>query len=250
MHNPATIIHADFGTSLIETRGLTYKSDGRRFVDDVTLRIKSERRTVILGPNGAGKSLLLRLMHGMISPTGGEVIWQGRSLDANARASQAMVFQRPVMLRRTVLGNLMFALRAKNIARSERKMLAATLLDHAGLGDMAHRPARLLSGGEQQKLAIVRAMIGSPRILFLDEPTASLDPAATRAIEDLILDVQRQGTTVVMVTHDLGQARRLADDVVFLHGGRMVESGTANRVLQTPQHSATQAWIEGRLYLD
>lgn len=250
MRDPATIIHADFGTSLIETRGLTYQSEGKRFVDDVTLRIKSDRRTMILGPNGAGKSLLLRLMHGMIEPTHGDVIWQGRSLDANARAAQAMVFQRPVMLRRTVAGNLMFALRSKNIARRDRKDQMASLLDQAGLSGMANRPARVLSGGEQQKLALVRAMIGAPRILFLDEPTASLDPAATRAIEELILNVQRQGTTVVMVTHDLGQARRLADDVVFLHGGRMVESGPASRVLQSAEHPATQAWIEGRLYLD
>ncbi|WP_438959841.1 ATP-binding cassette domain-containing protein [Nereida sp.] len=250
MREPANIIRADFGGTLLETRGLTYRADGTRFVDDVSLRLREGRITTILGPNGAGKSLLLRLIHGLIAPTSGDVIWNGRTLDAPARAAQAMVFQRPVMMRRSVAGNLRFALKVKGVPRNARAAQVEALLTKAGLQDMATRPARLLSGGEQQKLAIVRATIGAPRMLMLDEPTANLDPSATRAVETLVQDVQAQGTTVVMVTHDQGQAKRLAQDVAFLQSGRLAEAGPAARLLTEPQSRPMKAWLGGELYVD
>ncbi len=250
MREPANIIRADFGGTLLETRGLTYRADGTRFVDDVSLRLREGRITTILGPNGAGKSLLLRLIHGLIAPTSGDVIWNGRTLDAHARAAQAMVFQRPVMMRRSVAGNLRFALKVKGVPRHARAAQVEALLTKAGLQDMATRPARLLSGGEQQKLAIVRATIGAPRMLMLDEPTANLDPSATRAVETLVQAVQAQGTTVVMVTHDQGQAKRLAQDVAFLQSGRLAEAGPAARLLTEPQSRPMKAWLDGELYVD
>ena len=250
MREPANIIRADFGGTLLETRGLTYRADGTRFVDDVSLRLREGRITTILGPNGAGKSLLLRLIHGLIAPTSGDVIWNGRTLDAPAHAAQAMVFQRPVMMRRSVAGNLRFALKVKGVPRNARAAQVEALLTKAGLQDMATRPARLLSGGEQQKLAIVRATIGAPRMLMLDEPTANLDPSATRAVETLVQDVQAQGTTVVMVTHDQGQAKRLAQDVAFLQSGRLAEAGPAARLLTEPQSRPMKAWLDGELYVD
>jgi tungstate transport system ATP-binding protein len=154
------------------------------------------------------------------------------------------------MMRRSVAGNLRFALKVKGVPRHTSGAQVQILLAKAGLQDMANRPARLLSGGEQQKLAIVRATIGAPRMLLLDEPTANLDPSATRAVETLVQDVQAQGTTVVMVTHDQGQAKRLAQDIAFLQRGRLAEAGPAARLLSEPQSRPMKAWLDGELYVD
>jgi len=235
--------------TLIETRGLRFDTGGQRLIDGVDLRIGRGRRTVVMGANGAGKSLLLRLLHGLLPPAAGEVLWQGRPLDRAARQAQAMVFQRPVMLRRSVLGNLHFALAARGIRGTDRRAREAEALRRARLTELAHRPARVLSGGEQQRLAIARALACAPDVLFLDEPTSSLDPASAQAVEDLIAEAHAAGVTIVLVTHDLGQARRMGDDVVFMHAGRVAESGPAAQVLDAPRSAPVRAWIEGRLYV-
>ena len=234
---------------LLRARGLCFDAGGRRLIDRVDADFQPHRRTVIMGANGAGKSLLLRLLHGLIRPTAGEVRWQGRPLDRAGRRGQAMVFQRPVMLRRSVLANLRFALAGRGLSRAERAAGEAAAIERARLSDLAHRPARVLSGGEQQRLAVARALAGAPRALFLDEPTASLDPASTHAIEQQIREAHANGVTVVLVTHDIGQARRLGDDLIFLHAGRVVEAGLTPEVLDTPRSEAARAWREGRLYL-
>lgn len=234
--------------ALLACRGLSFEAGGKRLIDDLTVAIRPGRRSLIMGPNGAGKSVLLRLMHGLIAPTGGEVLFQGRPLDRAARHAQAMVFQRPVMLRRSVLANLKFALTVRGITGVARARQAAEALDMARLGDMARRPARVLSGGEQQRLALARALVCQPRLLFLDEPTSSLDPASTHAIEDLINAAHARGVSIVMVTHDLGQARRMGDDVIFLQNGTLAEAGPLQDVLAAPKAAATRAWLEGRLY--
>ncbi len=234
---------------ILTARGVSYDAGGRRLVSDVTANIRPGRRTMVMGANGAGKSLFLRLMHGLIQPADGEVLWQGRPLDRAARRAQAMVFQRPVMLRRTVLGNLRFALGVRGIRGSERSLRVAEALDRARLTDMAYRPARVLSGGEQQRLAIARALATAPEVLFLDEPTASLDPASTHAVEELVNAAHAAGVAIVMITHDAGQARRLGDDVIFMHNGRVAESGPAARVLDAPRSEAARAWLDGRLCL-
>lgn len=236
--------------ALLNARGLCFDASGKRLIDGVDIDIRSGRRTVVMGANGAGKSLLLRLLHGLIRPTAGEVLWQGRPLDREGRLAQAMVFQRPVLLRRSVLANLRFALAVRGLPGPERRAREAEAMERSRLGDLAGRPARVLSGGEQQRLAVVRALACAPGLLFLDEPTASLDPGSTHAIEQLVGDAHESGVAIVLVTHDTGQAQRLGDDLVFLHGGRVVETGRAADVLGAPRSEAARAWLEGRLDLD
>ena len=235
---------------LLQARGLCFDAGGKRLVDRIDADIRPRRRTVIMGANGTGKSLLLRLLHGLIRPTVGKVLWEGRVLDREGRRAQAMVFQRPVMLRRSALANLRFALAVRGVAGSERAAREAEAIDRARLGDLANRPARVLSGGEQQRLAVARALACAPHALFLDEPTASLDPASTHAIEQQIRVAHENGVTIVLVTHDVGQARRLGDDLLFLHAGQVVETGRVADVLEAPRSEAARAWLEGRLYLD
>ena len=236
--------------ALLRARQLCFEAGRGRLIGEVDLAIEAGRRTVIMGPNGAGKSLLLRLLHGLLTPSAGEVLWNGEVLGRSGRRAQAMVFQRPVMLRRSAASNLRFALAVRGIRGAERAEREAQALAKARLGDIARRPARLLSVGEQQRLAVARALVCAPRMLFLDEPTASLDPASTQAIEELILEAHAEGVAIVLVTHDAGQARRLGDDLAFLHGGRIVESGAISRVLDAPRSEAVRAWLEGRIYLD
>ncbi len=234
---------------LMSARGLCFDAGGQRLIDGVDLDISSGRCTVIMGANGSGKSLLLRLLHGLLEPSEGSINWRGQPLDRAARREQAMVFQRPVMLRRSVAANLRFALSVRGVRGAERKAREAETLTLARLDAIRDRPARVLSGGEQQRLAMARAMISAPRLLLLDEPTASLDPASTLAIEHLIEEARESGATVILVTHDAGQARRLGDDLVFLHGGRIVETGPVARVLDAPRSEAAQAWLSGRLFV-
>ena len=199
-----------------------------------------------MGPNGAGKSLLLRLMHGMLTPTAGQVSWGGMPLTDAVRKRQAMVFQSPVLLRRSVAANIRFALKLRKENTDQR---ALEILDRVGLASRAHQPARMLSGGEQQRLNLARALALEPDVLFLDEPTASLDPAATAAIENIVQKAHAGGTKIVYVTHDLGQARRLADDVVFLDRGRLAEHSPAERFFDNPKSEAARDFLAGRLYL-
>ncbi len=234
---------------LMSAEGLCFEAGGKRLLDGLDLEIRRARRTMVMGANGSGKSLLLRLLHGLIAPSSGMVRWQSRPLDRRNRLEQAMVFQRPVMLRRSVLANLRFALGVRGLAGAERAEREQRALEMARLQDLAHRPARVLSGGEQQRLAIARALACKPELLFLDEPTASLDPASTLAIEDLINAANAAGVTIVMVTHDAGQARRLGDDLIFLNAGRIAEAGNARGILDTPRSEAARAWLDGRLYL-
>lgn len=247
---PAVVAWPGGAPALMRTRGLVHAVGRRRLIDEVDVEIGAGRRTVVMGANGAGKSLLLRLLHGLIEPAAGEILWRNMPLDTAARRAQAMVFQRPVLLRRSVLSNLTFALEVRGFRGADRRARIAQALERARLTDFAARPARVLSGGEQQRLAVARALACAPELLFLDEPTASLDPASTHAIESLIAQAHATGVTIVLVTHDLGQARRLGDDVVFMHGGRVVESGPVAQVLDAPRSAAARAWLEGRLFLE
>ncbi len=233
----------------LETRNLTFVARGRRLIDGIDLRLEAGRRTVIIGPNGAGKSLLLRLLHGLIDPSAGDVHWQGRPADRAMRRRQAMVFQRPVMLRRSVAANMLHALRANGLSRSDAKDRARAWLAHAGLASFADQPARTLSGGEQQRLALARALSLEPEVLFLDEPTASLDPASTLDIEELIQKAAASGTKIVLVTHDIGQARRIADEIVFLYRGQIEAFEPASIFFDAPGSAKARAFIEGRIVL-
>ena len=230
----------------VEFRSVSLKADGTTLLDRLSFRIEPGTFTVILGPNGCGKTLTLKLAHGLIAPSSGEIVWQGPYGKA-AKRYQAMVFQRPVMLRRSVRANIEYALKLRRIPRRERQEIVAEALALAGLERFAKRPARWLSIGEQQRVAIARAWVTRPQVLFLDEPTANLDPTATRAIEELLLRVHRAGTKVVMATHDLPQARRVSDDVLFLCHGRSVEQAPSEEFFAAPRSADARAFIEGRL---
>jgi tungstate transport system ATP-binding protein len=223
-----------------------YAVNGARLIDDLSATLETGSRTVILGPNGAGKSLTLRLCHGLLQPTSGTVRWTGiQSGDPMRR--QAMVFQRPVMLRRSALANVAYGLKLAGLAGRERDERARTMLDRVGLLALADRPARTMSGGEQQRVALARAWALQPEVLFLDEPTASLDPAASRAVEAIIRAIHEAGTKIVMTTHNLGQARRLADEILFLDRGRLVERATADQFFRAPATPEAAAFLREEL---
>jgi tungstate transport system ATP-binding protein len=214
-------------------------------LDRVSIEFLPGAPTVLVGPNGAGKTTLLRIAMGLIQPTEGQVTWGGRTGVPPAR--RAFVLQRPVMLRRSVAANVGYALATVGVAHAERPARIAALLETVGLGGLGERPARRLSGGEQQRLALARAMARDPEVLFLDEPTASLDPAATKAIEDVIRGVAARGVKVVMATHDLGEARRLAGDVVLMHRGRVIETGPASDFFVSPRTEEARRFLAGEL---
>ncbi|CAG0908048.1 unnamed protein product, partial [Cyprideis torosa] len=195
-----------------------------------------------MGPNGAGKSLLLKLLHGLIEPTEGQVRW-AELPPRQVMGRQAMVFQKPVLLRRSVAANLDFVLKARGKDRVRRD----TMLAHAGLSHKANQPARLLSGGEAQRLALSRALATDPEVLLLDEPTASLDPASVLAIEQIVSEARNRGVRIIFVTHDIGQARRMADDVVFLHRGRVAEHSPAATFFPDPRSDAARDYLNGRI---
>ena len=228
---------------------ISYEVGGERLIDTISAQFTAGQRTILLGANGAGKSVTLRLCHGLIQPTAGRVQWRGGAA-ADATRRQAMVFQRPVMLRRSAAANVSYALALRGVHGRERRDRTEEALDQMGLLRFARRPARVLSGGEQQRLALARAWALRPEVLFLDEPTANLDPSATQAIEISIHKIFAAGTKIIMTTHDLGQARRLADEVVFLHGGRLVERSAATKFFESPQSPEARAFIEGRLWAD
>ncbi|MDZ7710744.1 MAG: phosphate ABC transporter ATP-binding protein [Roseovarius sp.] len=231
--------------ALLTARGLGYAAGGQPILHGIDVSIKKGQRTLVMGANGAGKSVLLRVLHGLLPPSAGAVQWHGPRAAGRA---QAMVFQRPVMLRRSVLGNLRFALGVHGWRGRARDHRVAEALEMARLTDKARQPARLLSGGEQQRLAVARALVCAPDLLFLDEPTSSLDPASTQMIEELVNAAHGRGVTIVMVTHDMGQARRMGDEVIFLHAGQVAETGPRDLVLGAPCSEAARAWVQGRLY--
>jgi tungstate transport system ATP-binding protein len=233
----------------LELRRLSLEAGGRRLIDSIDLKVEEPGITVILGPNGAGKSLLLRLAHGLVVPTEGTILWGGRPMDDEIRRRQAMVFQKPVLLRRTSAANITYALGLRGIARSERDSRARQALELAGLERHAFTPARVLSGGEQQRLCLARALSLDPEVLLLDEPTASLDPASTLAIERLLIGAKHRGIKVIVVTHDVGQARRLAQDVIFLHHGRLIEHQPAGGFFEHPESDTARDFIAGGLVL-
>ncbi|MFZ7091848.1 ATP-binding cassette domain-containing protein [Primorskyibacter sp. 2E233] len=246
MLQAAPVAEPSLAPVLLETRALSFSAGGRSLLDGMDLSVRAGSRTVILGPNGAGKSLLLRLLHGLIAPNSGQVLWCGRPL-RQACPQQAMVFQRPVLLRRSVLANVRFALKARGVRRAERAARAEEALHRARLTSLARSPARVLSGGEQQRLALALALVGRPRLLLLDEPTASLDPASTYAVEQMLAEAHGAGIATLMVTHDAGQARRVGDDLIFLQAGKVAEVGPLATLLDCPRSEALRAWTEGRL---
>ena len=232
----------------LRVEGLIFEAGNRRLLDRLSFELEAGKRSVILGSNGAGKSLMLRLCHGLIPPSAGSIVWgDGNIPAAHLTRRQAMVFQKPVMLRRSTAANLSHALACQGVKRRDRPGRVAQALSRTGLESLARIPARVLSAGEQQRLALARAWILRPEVLFLDEPTASLDPAATRDVEDIILAIHGAGTKIVLTTQDLGQARRIADEILYLHRGRLLERASAGQFFDGPATPEARAFISGEL---
>jgi tungstate transport system ATP-binding protein len=237
-------LHAPFAT-LLRIADVSLTVGGHTLIDGLDFTVARGRRTVLLGPNGAGKSLTLRLCHKLIAPTSGQITWASAADGTALR--HAMVFQRPVLLRRSAFANLVHSGALAGLDFRHRRQRAGEALERFGLAALATRAARTLSGGEQQRLAIARAWALRPDVLFLDEPTAALDPAATRAVEVMVEACHGDGMTILMTTHDLGQARRLADEILFLNHGRLLERASAAEFFQSPRTKESQAFLRGDL---
>lgn len=217
---------------------------GKKLVGPVSLEVSRGGLSIVMGPNGAGKTTLLRMLHGMERlGKGGVMTWQVPEPDT--RAHQAFVFQAPIMMRRSALDNVAYPLITHGVARGQAREKAAEWLAKVGLADSADKQATVLSGGERQKLALARALIRDPQIVFLDEPCASLDGRATREFEEILLRAHTAGTRIVMSTHDVGQARRLAQDVWFIHHGQILEQTPAEQFFETPESMEARAFLKG-----
>ena len=219
---------------------------GTSLLSDIDYTVETNGVTVILGPNGAGKSLLLQVAHGLVQPNEGKLKWN-TEFPVPQQSWRAFVFQKPVLLRRSVRANIEYVLLLHNIEKSKHEKLIQESLEHTGLTQLADRNARVLSGGEQQRLSIARAWVLEPKVILFDEPTAELDPSGSAVIEQLIETIAQQGTKIIMTTHDLGQAHRLASDIIFLHQGRLVEYALAEEFFTQPQTKHAQNFIAGKL---
>lgn len=224
-------------------RDVVVKRRGKTILGPVTLDLADAGFTVVLGPNGAGKTTLLKVLHGVERVSGGRVHWSVP--DAQAREAQAYVFQSPIMLRRSVRQNLAYPLQLLGLDKGVVAERVQQWADKIGLGDALERPAPRLSGGERQKLALGRALIRKPSVLFLDEPCANLDGRATREIEQILTDARQAGTRIVMTTHDLGQGRRLASDVIFMLRGQLHEQTAAPGFFSNPATAEAKAFLNG-----
>jgi tungstate transport system ATP-binding protein len=228
----------------LQIDGLRFQPNGRAILDGLDLELSGEGISVVLGPNGTGKTLLLRLLAGLLPADGGSIHWGGA---AQPDGRLAMVFQQPMLLRLSVFTNVEFALRPQALSATERRARTVEVLERVGLAHRHKDGARLLSGGERQRLALARAWAVRPRLLLLDEPTASLDPSATEQVERIIREIRTEGAKVLMTTHNLGQATRLADDIIFLADGRVQEHAPAQRFFAHPQSPAARAFLQGEL---
>lgn len=232
----------------IEARNIAIERDRRRLLDGVTLTLTAKPEvTVLLGPNGAGKSLLIRVLAGLRAPDTGTVTWAGTAASRERALAVGIVFQRPVLLRRSALRNIEFAVALARPRGAEVSTLARQALTDAGLAHLADQNAHALSAGEQQRLALARTIACRPRILILDEPAANLDPSSTAHIERGILRLREAATPVVFITHDLAQARRIADDIIFMHQGKIVELARAADFFRAPETAEARRFIRGEL---
>ena len=208
--------------------------NGVKLIDGVSCTLSPTGKTVLIGPNGAGKSMLLRLMSRLIKPTGGSVTGGVSPRENKPGKCQSFVFQAPVLLRRSALENVAFVLRQFRTPSHEIGDRAMAALTQVRLDSLAYSHAHQLSGGEKQRLALARALVVEPAILLMDEPTANLDPVSTSIVEALVSAYSDRGTKVVYVTHDIKQAKRLADEILFMHQGKALVLDEANAFFLEP----------------
>lgn len=227
----------------LNVKNASVKKRDKRIIGPIDIKITAEGFTIIMGPNGSGKTSLLRLLHGLENPRDGTVSWN--SDIENVRQNQSFVFQTPIMLKRTVIENIIYPLKLRGISKDTAMKAAKEWVSKINLEASSNVKACFLSGGEKQKLAIARALATKPQLLFLDEPTANLDGSATKEIEKLLQDAQKAGTRILMTTHDIGQGKRLADDVIFLYRGTIHEYGRAKNFFKKTGTQEAQAFLNG-----
>lgn len=228
----------------LSVRAAHVRRKGKTLVGPVDLHLEAlTGTTIVIGPNGSGKTSLLRMLHGILRVSAGSVVWA--CSDSAAQKRQAFVFQTPILLRRSVLDNIAYPMRLEGLSRREAREAAAPWAERVGIGDAITRSATSLSGGERQKMALARALISKPDVLFLDEPCAALDGRSTREIETILTEAANSGTRLIMSTHDMGQARRLASDVIFMHGGEVREHTPADDFFAKPASKQATAFLNG-----
>ena len=217
-----------------------------KILDKINCKIHNESIIAILGPNGAGKSMFLKSINGLIGVESRKIYFNSREINDHIRKDMALVFQKPTLLRRTVLENMQFVLEKKNKISN---LQITNLLQRVGLDIYKYKPARLLSGGEQQRLSLARALLINPSLLLLDEPTANLDPYSLNLIEEIILDENKKGKTIILTTHDMGQAKRLAKEILFFNKGKLLEQTKAINFFKKPKTKEAQSYINGKILL-
>ena len=232
--------------SPIKIKNISILLNDRIILRNINCQINDKSITAILGPNGAGKSLLLQTINGLTPILNGEITYNLKQLDVNIRKQQAMVFQSPTLLRRTVLGNMEFV---NSINKNTNMLDVKSILKKVGLEAFNNKPARLLSGGEKQRLSLARALLIQPKLLLLDEPTANLDPYSLKLIEDLISEENSKGTTIILTTHDMSQAKRLASDIIFINKGEILEQTQAKIFFKEPQTIEAKRYLTGEILL-
>ena len=218
----------------------------KNIISDLSITITSPGITVIMGPNGSGKSVFINLLHGLIIPSKGVIHFKNRPIDKQIRRRQAMVFQSPTILRRSVISNMMFVDSIESPLGIERCYKILKMLD---LEELSEKPAKLLSSGEKQRLALARAIVLRPEILFLDEPTANLDPMSIAKIEEIVKNASLSGVKIIFITHDIGQAKRLSDDIVFIHKGKLAEYTKKDIFFKSPKSREANSYLEGRIVI-
>lgn len=228
--------------------GAVVRVKGTHLLGPVTTTISKQGVSIVLGPNGSGKTTFLRLLHGLERCRDGQITWGDVDREI-ANRSQSYVFQSPIILRRSVIENIAYPLRLRNVRRAKAEKEAAKWIREVGLEERAHLDARNLSGGEKQKLSLARALITDPQLLILDEPSANLDGASTRDIERLVLLAKEKGCKIIMATHDFGQAKRLADNILFFHHGKILEQGSADEFFEEPKTLEGRAFLRGDILI-
>ena len=227
----------------IYIKDLCLTLDERKILSSLNLSINSDDVTVIMGPNGAGKSIFLKILNGILTPTSGCITWNNKKQFSDTLNTQAFVFQKPILLRRSVIANLDYM----DSVLGYKKISKDRLLEIVQLKKQKNQPARMLSLGEQQRLSLVRSLMLHPNLLLLDEPTANLDPASTKIIEDIILNLKMMGIKIIFVTHNILQAKRIADEIIFLNEGKMVEHLNKQEFFSNSKSIEVQNYLNGIL---
>ncbi|ASJ72567.1 energy-coupling factor ABC transporter ATP-binding protein [Granulosicoccus antarcticus] len=235
------------GVHSVSAEALRIERAGRVLLSIDSIEFGATGCCGIVGPNGAGKSLLVRTLCGLMRPDEGRVYWAGSAPDAARRHQVGLLLQRPVLLRRNAVQNIVYALRAAGLSRKASVEQAQRALEESGLAAVREVPSHRLSGGEQQRVALARALALKPDMLFLDEATANVDPASTLVIEQQLLGAMRAGLKVVMVSHDVGQVRRLANEVVLMHKGQIVEQSSRTTFFEQTNNPVSRRWLAGEL---